>query len=164
MMIFLLRVAVFEDVYVVKKDCCCDADEDSFYGTLSQGVRLTGDNEIDSPTMNGCEASSIHKDMQRDYSKENTMVPNLVSLEVVTSSRIERLWEGNRRMDDRVMDISDIDKICSYEEDMRLVARPAVLERGVDIIQVTNEMLNDAHALSSGSAAAVEGKLRVGPR
>ncbi|KAK8484767.1 hypothetical protein V6N11_048062 [Hibiscus sabdariffa] len=140
--------------------------EMSFLLNIDEQVELQGGEiAIDSLAASDCETSLFHKGMQQNSFKEDTVVPNSVSMEVATSSHIVRLWEDNWRIDDRVMEISEVDKACSYEEGAGLVTRAEEVERDVDIMQAMDEIGDNIKASSDlSSGLDVGGELKIGPR
>ncbi|KAK9004444.1 hypothetical protein V6N11_002244 [Hibiscus sabdariffa] len=159
--IFVIRVAELEEVHVAKCDCCCMADEVLCSGSLSQG----GENTIDSPAASDCDTSLVHLGMQRNSSIEDTVVPNSVSMVEETPSHIARLWEDNWRVDDRVIDLLEVDKAFSSEEGAGLVMRSEECEKVVDVMQVLNEMRAVNKAISDlNPSLDVGGDSQIGPR
>ncbi|KAK9046438.1 hypothetical protein V6N11_052325 [Hibiscus sabdariffa] len=137
------------------------ADEVSCSGSLLQ----EGENAIDSPAASDCDTSLVHLGLQRNSSIEDTVVPNSVSMVEETPSHIARLWEDNWRVDDLVIDLSEVDKAFSFEDGAGLVMQSEECEKVVDVMQVLNEIGEVNKAVSDLIPGLdVGGDSQIGPR
>ncbi|KAL4319593.1 hypothetical protein GQ457_18G011020 [Hibiscus cannabinus] len=118
--VFPVRVVAFEEVVEQQCDCCCEK------GVESDGIseaKVVADKNDKSTEMLETRDSSRVEESLRKASAEETVVPNFVSHGVDSVEMLERMWEGNKREDWRVLELPSVSRNWSNEEEAGLVNR-----------------------------------------
>ncbi|KAL4333507.1 hypothetical protein GQ457_07G016390 [Hibiscus cannabinus] len=105
--VFPVRVVAFEEAFEQQCDCCCEK------GVESDGIseaKVTADKNEKSTEMLEIRDSSRVEESLRKASIEETVVPNYVSHGVDSVELVERMWEGNKREDWRVLELPSVSR------------------------------------------------------
>ncbi|KAK8568800.1 hypothetical protein V6N13_106684 [Hibiscus sabdariffa] len=91
---FPIRVTEIEEAIGPKCDCFCELVEES----QSFGKRDSGEEEGDQSN------DSVMKVADNRSCSRGTVVPNLIMSKIVNSLEVDRMWEGNKMVDWRIME------------------------------------------------------------
>ncbi|KAK8490201.1 hypothetical protein V6N11_028916 [Hibiscus sabdariffa] len=118
--VFPVRVVAFEEAFEQQCDCCCEK------GVESDGIseaKVAADKNDKSTEMLETRDSSRVEESLRKASAQETVVPNSVSHGVDYVEMVERMWEGNKREDWRVLELPFVSRDWSNEEEAGMVHR-----------------------------------------
>ncbi|KAK8554210.1 hypothetical protein V6N12_031179 [Hibiscus sabdariffa] len=118
--VFPVRVVAFEEAVEQQCDCCCEKGVES--DDISE-AKVAADKNHKSTEMLETRDSSRVEESLRKASVEETVVPNSVSHGVDSVEMVERMWEGNKREDWRVLELPSVSRNWSNEEEAGMVHR-----------------------------------------
>ncbi|KAK8578490.1 hypothetical protein V6N13_100327 [Hibiscus sabdariffa] len=118
--VFPVRVVAFEEAVEQQCDCCCEKGVE--FDGISE-AKVAADKNHKSTEMLETRDSSRVEESLRKASAEETVVPNSVSHGVDSVEMVERMWEGNKREDWRVLELPSVSRNWSNEEEAGMVHR-----------------------------------------